>query len=156
MTAKIPCFGLIPRTLRARYYSWRLCAIILIALLSAIVVPVGRSGRAAASSGNGGFQTGPAFNYGEALQKAIWFYEVQIYGTKPSFSRVTWKGDSATGDGSDVGIDLTGGWFDAGDHIKFGFAMASSATMLAWGGVDYRQAYQQSGQLPHLLDNLKV
>lgn len=98
----------------------------------------------------------PTFNYGEALQKAIWFYEAQISGPKPSWSRINWRGDSAMGDGSDVGKDLTGGWFDAGDHIKFGFAMASSATMLAWGGVEYRAAYQQSGQLPHLLNNLRV
>jgi hypothetical protein len=96
------------------------------------------------------------FNYGEALQKAIWFYEAQISGPKPAFSRVSWRGDSALGDGSDVGRDLTGGWFDAGDHIKFGFAMASSAAMLAWGGVQYRQAYQSSGQLQHLLANLRV
>ena len=46
--------------------------------------------------------------------------------------------------------------FDAGDHVKFGFAMASSATMLAWSGVEYRNAFQQSGQLPHLLNNLRV
>ena len=129
------------------------CAMALI-VLGTITIPVWRSG--AAHSGSTRLQSSPSFNYGEALQKAIWFYEVQISGPKPSFSRVTWKGDSATADGSDVGIDLAGGWFDAGDHIKFGFAMASSATMLAWGGVDYRQAYQQSGQIQSLLDNLKV
>ena len=95
-------------------------------------------------------------NYGEALQKSIWFYEAQISGPKPSWNRVSWRGNSALTDGSDVGRDLTGGWFDAGDHVKFNFAMASSATMLAWGGVEYRAAYQQSGQLPHLLNNLRV
>src|SRR5262245_18408674 len=71
------------------------------------------------------------FNYGEALQKSIWFYEAQISGPKPSFSRVSWRGNSAMTDGSDVGRDLTGGWFDAGDHVKFGFAMVSSLSMLA-------------------------
>ncbi|HKR21207.1 MAG TPA: glycoside hydrolase family 9 protein, partial [Pyrinomonadaceae bacterium] len=96
------------------------------------------------------------FNYGEALQKSIWFYEAQISGPKPSWNRVSWRGNSAMSDGSDVGRDLTGGWFDAGDNVKFNFAMASSATMLAWGGVEYRNAYQQSGQLPHLLNNLRV
>ena len=36
-------------------------------------------------------------------------------------------------DGCDVGIDLTGGWYDAGDHVKFNFPMAYSVTTLAWG-----------------------
>src|SRR6185503_4149510 len=97
----------------------------------------------------------PSFNYAEALQKAIFFYEEQIAGPKPSWSRVTWRGDSALDDGEDNGRDLTGGWFDAGDHVKFGFAMASSATMLAWGGVEYRAAFESKGQLPHLLNNLR-
>ncbi len=33
--------------------------------------------------------------------------------------------------------------------------MAFSTTMLAWGGIEYRSAYQSSGQLPYLLANLK-
>ena len=95
------------------------------------------------------------FNYGEALQKAIWFYEAQQSGPKPSWSRVNWRGDSGMSDGSGTGVDLTGGWYDAGDHVKFGFPMAASVTMLAWGAVEYRAAYTQSGQLPHLTNNLR-
>jgi endoglucanase len=99
---------------------------------------------------------GQTFNYAEALQKSTFFYEAQISGPKPSWSRVTWRGDSAMQDGADVGVDLTGGWFDAGDHVKFGFAMASSAAMLAWGGVEYRSTFAAKGQLPHLLNNLRL
>jgi endoglucanase len=98
---------------------------------------------------------GPRFNYGEALQKAIFFYEAEVSGPKPDWNRVNWRGDSALTDGQDVGHDLTGGWFDAGDHAKFGLAMSSAATMLAWGAVEYRQAYVSSGQLTHLLNNLR-
>jgi endoglucanase len=97
----------------------------------------------------------PTFNYGEALQKAIFFYEAQISGPKPSWHRVSWRGSSALTDGQDVGEDLTGGWYDAGDNVKFGLPMASSATMLAWGAVEYRNAYANSGQLTHLLNNLR-
>ncbi|SNT50881.1 processive endocellulase [Streptosporangium subroseum] len=97
----------------------------------------------------------PAFSYGEALQKSIWFYEAQQSGDLPSWNRVGWRGDSALDDGKDVGLDLTGGWYDAGDHVKFGLPMAASATMLAWGAVEYRDAYASSGQLTHLLNNLK-
>jgi len=96
------------------------------------------------------------FNYAEALQKALYFYEVQSAGLKPDFSRVVWRGDAALRDGADSGVDLSGGWFDAGDHIKFGFPMAASVTMLAWGAVEYRGAYEETGQLQPLLDNLRV
>ncbi len=99
-------------------------------------------------------QTG-AYNYGEALQKSIFFYEAQQSGTLPNWNRVTWRGDSALNDGSDVGHDLTGGWYDAGDHVKFGFPMAATTTMLAWGAVEYPDAYTNSGQMEHLLNNLR-
>ncbi|MFL6144590.1 MAG: glycoside hydrolase family 9 protein [Labedaea sp.] len=95
------------------------------------------------------------FNYGEALQKAIWFYEAQQSGAKPAWNRVSWRADSGMSDGSGTGVDLTGGWYDAGDHVKFGFPMAASTTMLAWGAVEYRAAYTQAGQLTNLTNNLR-
>ncbi|CAL9528869.1 Endoglucanase E-4 [Actinosynnema sp. ALI-1.44] len=97
----------------------------------------------------------PAFNYGEALQKSIWFYDAQRSGDLPADNRVNWRGDSALRDGSDVGLDLTGGFYDAGDHVKFGLPFGASMTMLAWGAVENRDAYEGSGQLRHLLSNLK-
>ena len=44
-------------------------------------------------------------------------------------------------DGCDVGVDLTGGWYDAGDFVKFNFPMAYSVTTLAWGMLrqDFRE-----------------
>jgi endoglucanase len=95
------------------------------------------------------------FNYGEALQKSLYFYEAQRSGDLPAGNRVNWRGDSGMTDGADVGRDLTGGWYDAGDHVKFGLPMAASATMLAWGIVDYRSAYVSTGQLNTALDQLK-
>ena len=71
------------------------------------------------------------FNYAEALQKSLFFYEAQRSGPLPASNRVNWRGDSGLTDGADVGRNLTGGWYDAGDHVKFGLPMASSATMLA-------------------------
>jgi endoglucanase len=96
-----------------------------------------------------------AFNYGEALQKAVYFYDTQRSGALPSGNRVEWRGDSALDDGQDVGHDLTGGWYDAGDHVKFGFPMAYSATTLAWALVEYRDAFETSCQLGPMLDNLR-
>lgn len=102
-----------------------------------------------------GTSAAATFNYAEALQKSLLFYEAQQSGRLPAWNRVSWRGDSALNDGADVGLDLTGGWYDAGDHVKFGFPMAFSTTMLAWGAVEYRSGYVASGQLTHLLNNLR-
>jgi len=96
-----------------------------------------------------------SFNYGEVLQKSLFFYEAQRSGDLPTTNRINWRGDSALQDGADVGRDLTGGWYDAGDHVKFGLPMAASATMLAWGIVENRSAYVSTGQLDTALDQLK-
>nr|APF29559.1 endo-beta-1,4-glucanase [Mictyris platycheles] len=53
------------------------------------------------------------------------------------------------GDGSDVGLDLTGGYYDAGDHVKFGFPMAFTATMLGWGLIDFEAGHSSAGQLEY-------
>ncbi|QFZ21835.1 glycoside hydrolase family 9 protein [Saccharothrix syringae] len=97
----------------------------------------------------------PAFNYGEALQKSIWFYDAQRSGKLPADNRVNWRGDSALRDGQDAGLDLSGGFYDAGDHVKFGLPFAATMTMLAWGAVENRDAYEASGQLRYLMANLR-
>lgn len=97
----------------------------------------------------------PAYNYGEVLQKSMYFYEAQRSGKLPATNRVPWRGDTALNDGADAGLDLTGGWFDAGDHVKFNFPMAASVTLLAWGAIEYGQAYEETGQMDELLGNLK-
>ncbi|WP_204004495.1 glycoside hydrolase family 9 protein [Micromonospora lutea] len=127
------------------------------ALAAGLALAIGVPGAAAsAAPTDGGVSAAaPAFNYAEALQKSLLFYEAQQSGKLPDWNRVSWRGDSALRDGSDVGIDLTGGWYDAGDHVKFGFPMAFTTTMLAWGAVEYRAGYAASGQLTHLLNNLR-
>ena len=95
-------------------------------------------------------------NYGEALQKSIYFYEAQQSGQLPSWNRVPWRGDATTNDGTDVGLDLSGGWYDAGDHVKFGFPMASAAaTLLGWGVIENPNAYSNTGQMVHIKNNLR-
>lgn len=95
------------------------------------------------------------YNYGEALQKSLIFYELQRSGDIPDETRCNWRGDSALMDGSDVGLDLTGGWYDAGDNVKFNLPMAYSASMLGWSLYEDWSAYEESGQLEYALGNIR-
>ncbi len=94
-------------------------------------------------------------NYAEALDKSLFFYDAQRSGRLPEGFRVDWRGDSGMQDGADVGVDLTGGYYDAGDGVKFGLPMASSMTMLSWGGIVFRGGYKKSGQLDQLLEAVR-
>jgi len=54
-----------------------------------------------------------------------------------------------------VQVDLTGGYYDAGDNVKFGLPMAFSIALLAWDVVEFRQSLQQTGQLGNTLNALR-
>ncbi|KAL2629999.1 hypothetical protein R1flu_014685 [Riccia fluitans] len=99
--------------------------------------------------------TAAAIDYQDALEKSILYYEGQRSGPLPSTQRVTWRGDSALTDGSDVGVDLVGGYYDAGDNVKFGVPMAFTATLLSWGMIEYGQQIADAGQLDQELEALK-
>ncbi|XP_061198129.1 endoglucanase E-4-like isoform X1 [Saccostrea echinata] len=98
---------------------------------------------------------GTKYNYNEVLMKSIMFYEAQRSGKLPDDNRITWRGDSSLLDQGDNGEDLTGGWYDAGDNIKFGFPMAATTTMLTWGLLRYKDAYQHSGQLDKMYECIR-
>ncbi|BFZ07395.1 hypothetical protein BsWGS_10435 [Bradybaena similaris] len=95
------------------------------------------------------------YNYNDVLYKSILFYEAQRSGKLPANNRIPWRGDSALNDKGDKGEDLTGGWYDAGDHVKFNFPMAYSTTALAWGYLEYADAYKAAGQTTYFLDSIK-
>jgi hypothetical protein len=46
------------------------------------------------------------------------------------------------------GRDVTGGWYDAGDNVKFNLPMAWSAGVIAWSLVDFKEV--SSGYYNHL------
>nr|1KS8_A Chain A, Endo-b-1,4-glucanase [Nasutitermes takasagoensis]1KSC_A Chain A, Endo-b-1,4-glucanase [Nasutitermes takasagoensis]1KSD_A Chain A, Endo-b-1,4-glucanase [Nasutitermes takasagoensis] len=88
-----------------------------------------------------------AYDYKQVLRDSLLFYEAQRSGRLPADQKVTWRKDSALNDQGDQGQDLTGGYFDAGDFVKFGFPMAYTATVLAWGLIDFEAGYSSAGAL---------
>lgn len=80
---------------------------------------------------------GGGHDYRDALSKCILFFEGQRSGFLPQDQRQTWRANSGLGDGWTYNTDLTGGYYDAGDNVKFGFPMAFTTTMLAWSVVEF-------------------
>ena len=89
------------------------------------------------------------YNYAEALQKSLYFYECQQAGPLPEWNRVEWRSDSTVTD------EVTGGWYDAGDHVKFNLPMAYSASMLAWGLYQYPEGIEKCGEMTNYVNNLE-
>lgn len=70
-------------------------------------------------------------------------------------NKIEWRGDSALEDGSVAKLDLSKGMYDAGDHMKFGFPMAFTATVLSWAILEYGGQMKAVDQLEHAQDSLK-
>ncbi|KAG6688361.1 hypothetical protein I3843_11G119400 [Carya illinoinensis] len=94
-------------------------------------------------------------DYGQALSKSIIFFEAQRSGYLPSTQRVSWRADSGLHDGKASGVDLVGGYYDAGDNVKFGLPMAFTITMMSWSIVEYGKQMASSGELGHAMDAVK-
>lgn len=78
------------------------------------------------------------------------FYEAQRSGPTPAWNRVSWRGDSHLTD------RVPGGWYDAGDFIKLNFPLAPTVSMLAWGMLEFNQAYATANGTTAAKRDLKV
>ncbi|PKU77418.1 endoglucanase 10 [Dendrobium catenatum] len=100
----------------------------------------------------------PPDQYTLALHKALLFFNAQRSGPIPKHSNVSWRGSSGMRDGlSDNAVrkNLVGGYYDAGDAIKFNFPMSFAMTMLSWSVVEYRDKYDSAGELQHVKEIIK-
>lgn len=50
---------------------------------------------------------------------------------------------------------MVGGYYDAGDHVKFGLPMAFTITMLSWSVAEYGDRIAAAGELEHALEAIK-
>ncbi len=94
------------------------------------------------------------FNYAEALQKTLYFLEAQQSGRRSPNNRVAWRGDACLGDGKDIGKDLSGGWFDAGDHWTANLTMSFTAMTVAWSAIEEPEGWTKTAQMDDLLESL--
>ncbi|XP_057973128.1 endoglucanase 10 [Malania oleifera] len=92
--------------------------------------------------------------YADALKIAMQFFDVQKSG-KLVNNKISWRGDSALKDGSEENLDLSKGMYDAGDHMKFGFPMAFTATVLSWAILEYGDQMNAVNQLEPARGSLK-
>ena len=109
-----------------------------LAMLATAVPAVNNSGVSANAESS-------KYNYAEALQKSMFFYEVQQAGILPEWNNVSWRADSMVKEDGTPADIVDGGWFDAGDHYKFTLTNAYTASVLAWGYIQYKDAVDKAG-----------
>ncbi len=98
-------------------------------------------------------------NYAKLLQYSLYFYDANMCGDEVGeTSLLDWRDDCHTfdtttytrADGSTVNVDLTGGFHDAGDHVKFGLPEAYAAFVLGMSYETNQSAYDNAKQSGHL------
>jgi hypothetical protein len=98
------------------------------------------------------------FDYADALEKAIWFFDANKCGPNAATDNVfSWRAACHTMDGAAASParDLTGGFHDAGDHVKFGLPQGFSASLLGWSLYEYRAEFDSAGMTAKTLRTLK-
>uniref|UniRef100_A0A0E0IIW2 Endoglucanase n=1 Tax=Oryza nivara TaxID=4536 RepID=A0A0E0IIW2_ORYNI len=129
-----------------------LAAVLVLVLLAVVALPLRCD---AVSAGGEEEEEQQPLDYREALEKSLLYFEAQRSGRLPYSQRVTWRGHSGLTDGLQQGVDLVGGYYDAGDHVKFGLPMAFTVTMLSWGAIDFAADIAAAGEWRHALEAIK-
>ncbi|KAK7490901.1 hypothetical protein BaRGS_00017773 [Batillaria attramentaria] len=88
-------------------------------------------------------------DYADALAKSILFYDAQRSGKLPADNPIPWRGDSALDD------CVVGGWYDAGDHVKFALPFGATTHLLVWSMNIFKDGYEQAGQMDEMVDCIK-
>lgn len=119
----------------------------------------------------------PNDNYARLLQYSMYFYDANMCGTDVSENtQYSWRGDCHTYDATlpldstntnlsdsfindyqnvldpdgDGTVDVSGGFHDAGDHVKFGLPEAYAGSTVGWGYYEFRESYEKTGQAEHV------
>ena len=96
----------------------------------------------------------PKPNYAKLLQESLYFFDMNMCGSDVDKNTgVLWRenchiNDQTTYAGQNV--DVSGGYHDAGDHVKFGLPQAYSASMLGMIYREYKDDFKKLGQDKHI------
>ena len=105
---------------------------------------------------NLGTASAASHDYDRALDLALQFFDANKCGPDAAQDNVfSWRGACHTSDKGSSGEDLTGGYHDAGDHVKFGLPQAYSAAMLGWAMYEYKNVIDSTGNTEKLYATLK-
>ena len=93
------------------------------------------------------------FNYAKLLQESLYFYDANMCGDKVGErSAFAWRDDCHTGDLVMIDgqkVDVTGGFHDAGDHVKFGLPGGYTATILGISYMEFKEAFTDTKSAGH-------
>lgn len=126
----------------------KVCSIITGAavLISSALAPFSNTSAATISSSS----------YPDALKCSIQFYDANKCGKDVAVDNVfSWRSACHTTDKGSDGTDVTGGFHDCGDHIKFGITNGYAASILGWSLYEFKGAFDASGNTNKMLSTLK-
>ena len=84
-------------------------------------------------------------NYARLLQYSLYFYDANMCGSDvKSKTGMNWRGNCHTDDA------VPGGYHDAGDHAMFGLPQGYTATALELSYLEFKDAYEATGQADHI------
>ncbi|GKX67105.1 glycoside hydrolase family 9 protein [Inconstantimicrobium mannanitabidum] len=95
-------------------------------------------------------------DYSTALKDSIIFYDANKCGKDAGVNNYfTWRSACHIDDGKDKGLDLSGGYHDAGDHVKFGLPQGYAASVMGWALYEFKSGFDSSQNTDKQLQQLK-
>lgn len=120
----------------------------------------GSTGESFDGSNIGTIDTSLDYNFAKLLQLSLYFYDANMCGDKVDETSLYskdlyngWRDDCHINDYfmyNGTKYTVTGGYHDAGDHVKFGLPMAQSMTTLGIAYDQFGDAFDELNQTSHL------
>lgn len=120
------------------------------------------------------------YNFAKGLQYSLYFYDAEMCGTEvDELTDIPWRSDchlqdcvyplsktnltaefisnnqTALDPDGDGCIDVSGGFHDAGDHVKMGLPESQSASVLGWGYYEFSDSFEKTGQTSHYMSLMR-